>query len=1190
MKKALLSIIIVLASIQLFAQQWVACGRQTPAAPKVNVVSDTGQSVELCVSFGGFFKEAVTTPQGEQYLINAPKMASMLVEGAPDLPLYAVPVLIGEREEMELSVKDVKYQDIEGMEVAPSKGTLSRQIDPATVPYTYGEMYSKNAFWPDNQAELDRPYILRDFRGQNVLVYPFAFNPVTKVLRVYTQLTLVMRPTGKEGENAQSRLRASHKLAREADALYARRFVNYRERAAKYNFIADVGEMLVICPEQYMEAMQPFVDWKNQSGRPTTMVSLTEAGGNNVEAIKSYIRSHYENPDENLCYVLVVGDYADVTPKARNGGCSDIYWGQLDGNDNYPELFVGRFSVESVADVQNHVSKVIYYERDITADASWLSHGIGIGSTEGEGSGHNGGESDYVHMDYIRDTLLHYTYTDVSQHYRGVGVGTNAAMLSADFNAGAGICNYCNHGSVIGWYVGNFDISNVDALVNDYKWPFIWSTACLNGQFYNTCFAEAWMRATNDNTGAPTGAIGGMFSWTSQPWQEPMTGQDEMVDVLCEWRSPDQYHHTLGGASLNGNMKILDLHPSDQGLTHNTWILFGDPSLMVRTAQPTAMNLIVQPEVILLGQTSLRLTADVDYATATLSFNGEVLACAPVVNGECVLNFPEQTETGTALLVVTAFNKVTEAREIEIIPATGAYLTYDSFSIDDDNHQADYGDTVNLSVAVRNIGNQTANNVQVSLTTDSPYVTVTHGSGVIPAIGPMTSYTLSNTFEIAVNEHITDGVQAEFSLSCTAEGQTWTNHFRVPLHAPAFVISEFRPAANVNPGETGILLVGVRNIGSSDAHNATIQLYSSSSDLVINPVEYTLGELPAGQEAVAQASFSSSAGVPVGSTYEVYYQMDAAPYALSGTDMLSIGPVRETFESGDFSAYPWETLGGAHWTIDNSTAHTGTYSARSGAITHVNVTTLQIKMEVAQNGEISFYKRISSEAGKDKLTFYIDNVAKAEWSGEVDWSREVFAVNAGSHKFKWIYQKDSNGSYGDDCCWIDDVQFPSVQTVTFMPAVELEAEVVENRVTLSWQANDPEHDYIIRRDGLPVATQHATTFSELVNLGTFTYSVTPINNDGQQGLPAFATVQVTVLGIDSIESTLRVYPNPVRNYLNISYERPFSYTLYSPLGQRILEGSATGEAHVYCGQLTQGVYVLHINADDRVTKRKIIVE
>ncbi len=1092
---------------------------------------------------------------------------------------------------MIINVQKTEFQEFDNIEIAPSKGNFSREIDPESVPYRYGEVYSNNAFYPASQAHLGEPYILRDLRGQNIMVYPFAYNPVTKTLRVYTHLVLTLGKTSEKGDNPKlSRKTYQVKISPETDAMYSQRFVNYKATGAKYSFIPDEGELLVICPDQYLNAMQPFVDWKNQSGRPTAMVSLSDIGGNNADQIKSYIQSRYNNPEENLTFVLLVGDYNDLTPYPMNGGRSDIWFGQLEGNDYYPEVFVGRFSVQSVSDVQHQVDKVIYYERDITANADWLAKGMGIGSTEGAGSGHNGGESDYQHIDYIRDTLLHYTYTEVSQHYHGVGVGTNATMLSQNFNEGVGICNYCNHGSVTSWYVGSFSNSNVNGLTNDYKWPFIWSTACLNGKFDQNCFGEAWMRATNNSTGVPTGAIGGMFSWTNQPWQPPMTGQDEMVDVLCEWRNADHFHHTLAGASLNGNMKILDLHPSDQGLTHNTWILFGDPSLLLRTDTPAEMNVTCQPEAILLGQTELRLTAETDYALATLSFNGQILASAPVLNGECTLTFPEQSETGTALLVVTSFNKVTEVRDIEIIPANGAYLTYDSFSVNDENGQADYGETVGISLSIKNIGNQTATNVQVTLSSDSPFVVITQAMGTIPSIGALETYTLSNAFEIAVNELIADGIQAEFNLICTDGDNTWSNHFRMTLHAPAFAISEFRPASTVQPGESGILIVGIRNTGSADARNAKIQLYSSSSDLVFNPIIYNLGEIPAGGTKNANAPFTSSSSVPSGSSFEVYYQMDAEPYTFNGTDFLSIGPVKETFETGDFSAFAWETLGGAYWYIDNSTSNTGTYSARSGVISHANLTTLQVSINVLEDGEISFYKKICTEANMDKLTFYIDNTAMGEWSGEVNWSREAFPVTAGTHKFKWIYMKNGSGSYGDDCCWIDDVQFPSANTVMLLPSLELEAEVFENEVTLTWQAQDPSDSYVIRRNGLPVATQHETSFTQLLNLGTYTYSVVAVNTDGQQSVPAFATVEITVLGLDSIESELRIFPNPVRNYLNISLEQPFRYAIFNSIGQLVKEGSSLGEAQIECGMLSQGLYILQISTEAQVFKKKIIVE
>ena len=1190
-KPLLITLALVVLTLGAWAQEWIPAGSTQAVAPKVKLLSDTEQATEVCLTLGGFFQEEVSTPQGKQYIITVPKMASMLEEGAPDLPLFAVPVLIGDRAEMEVQVKESRYQDFEGVEVAPSKGNFSRQINPDEVPFRYGEAYTQNRFFPDAQVQLDEPYILRDFRGQNILVYPFAYNPVTKTLRVYTQLTLTMRKTGDNGSNAKmSRKSGPAKMAPETDAMYAHRFINYRERTAKYNFVPDEGEMLVICPPSYLDAMQPFVAWKNESGRPTTLVNLNDIGGNSISQIKSFILSHYNNSNENLCYVLLVGDYNAITPKSMNGGCSDIWLGQLEGNDNYPEVFVGRFSVESVADVQNQVAKVIYYERDMPADADWLGKGIGIGSTEGAGSGHNGGESDYIHMEYIRDTLMHYTYSDVSRHYLGVGVGTNATMLSADFNAGAGICNYCNHGSVTGWHVGSFSSGNVNALVNDYKWPFIWSTACLNGQFSSTCFAEAWMRATNNTTGAPTGAIGGMFSWINQPWQPPMTGQDEMVTVLCEWRSPDRFHHTLGGASLNGNMRILDMHPSDQGDTHNTWILFGDPSLMLRTDTPAELNLSIQPPAIFLGQTELRLTADADYALATLSIDGEVICCAPILNGEATLTFVSPEEVGAAKLVVTGFNKVTEVRNIDIIPANGAYLTYDSFVINDANGQADYGETVGLDVTLKNIGNMAASNVQVVLSTDSPKVEVVNGTASIQNVGSMASYTISNVFRIAVDEDIVDGEQANFTLTCTEGGQTWTSPFRITLHAPAFALAEFRPVNTVVPGGNGQLLVGIKNTGSSDARDVRLQLYSSTTDLNFSQTNHAVGVVPAGQTVTVTVNFTTSAQLPNNSSVEVEYLFEASRYGLDGMELLNIGTVKETFETGDFSAFAWETIGGSLWFVDNSTANTGTYSARSGAITHSNLTTLQISMVIEENGWISFSKKICTEADKDKLTFYIDNTAQSVWSGEVDWSRETFPVTAGTHKFKWIYVKDSYNSYGDDCCWIDDVQFPSASAITFLPALQVQAQVNLSRVTLTWPGMPEAVNYLIRRDGEIVAIQSETTFTQYAEIGTYVYSVTAIDAEHHTSLPAFVEVEVTTVGLDESEDEVRVYPNPVGDWLHVDMEQAFDYVLFNAVGQQVMQGESGGKAQLRCGDLPKGLYFLHIATPSQVVVKKVVVK
>ena len=568
MKRISLFLVTLLLTANIYAQQWTSLSGDRPAAPKASLVTNNENQIVVTFHLDGFNTTEVTTSRGTQSIVSVPEMVSMLQAGAPDLPHYVIPAIIGDKAEMQVSVKKSKFIDINDVEIAPSKGNFSRQLNPDDVPYTYGEAYNTNTFFPAAQATLDAPYIIRDFRGQNIMVKPFAYNPVTKTLRVYTDLTIEMRKVSDNGENQKTRVRGN-KVTSEDMANYQRRFINFEEAAAKYTFVQDRGEMLIICPDQYMSAMQPFVDWKNISGRPTTMVSLATAGGNTDTNIKNYIQNFYNDANHNLAYVLLVGDYNDLKPHAvsigNDSGYSDMWYANLEGNDYYPEVLIGRFSVGSVNDVNTHVNKVLYYEREMPAGLTWVNKGIGIGANEGSGSGHNGGEADYVHINYIRDTLLHYTYESVSQQYSGVGSGTSASAISADVNAGASIINYCNHGDVTLWGVASYSNSHVNALTNDNKLPFIISVACLNGQFNQDCFAEAWLRATNNSTGVPTGAIGGMFSWISQPWTPPMTGQDEMNAIITEWRSTDKFNHTMGGAFLNGSSYILDAHNNSDG-------------------------------------------------------------------------------------------------------------------------------------------------------------------------------------------------------------------------------------------------------------------------------------------------------------------------------------------------------------------------------------------------------------------------------------------------------------------------------------------------------------------------------------------------------------------------------------------------------------------------------------------------
>jgi hypothetical protein len=82
-------------------------------------------------------------------------------------------------------------------------------------------------------------------------------------------------------------------------------------------------------------------------------------------------------------------------------------------------------------------------------------------------------------------------------------------------------------------------------------------------------------------------------------------------------------------------------------------------------------------------------------------------------------------------------------------------------------------------------------------------------------------------------------------------------------------------------------------------------------------------------------------------------------------------------------------------------------------------------------GTISFDWSVSSEDTYDHLRFYVDGVLIAEISGEVDWARAEYSLPAGLHKVTWSYEKDEYVSAGDDCGWVDNVDWSGLAVVRY---------------------------------------------------------------------------------------------------------------------------------------------------------------
>ena len=305
-----------------------------------------------------------------------------------------------------------------------------------------------------------------------------------------------------------------------------------------------------------------------------------------------------------------------------------------------------------------------------------------------------------------------------------------------------------------------------------------------------------------------------------------------------------------------------------------------------------------------------------------------------------------------------------------------------------------------------------------------------------------------------------------------------------------------------------------------------------------------------------------------------------------------MGNIVEGFETGDFSMYNWTFSGPANWTIQQGNANSGDYCAKSGAINHSSQSDLILTTEILADGEVSFYKKVSSESNWDKLYFYIDNVEKGNWSGEVAWSQETFPVTTGNHTFKWSYTKDGSVSSGSDCAWVDDIQFPPTSvTLALSPVTNLNAEVVDNTVILTWDELPGATSYTLRRNGEEIATSPITTFTEVVEGGVYVYSVIAKDDEGHCSAPTYVTVLVEFDGIDENTEVFDVYPNPVSSTLHVNCgNAEFSYVLYNGMGQMVVNGSAQGSKEINVNGMMPGVYFLHLTNGSQTTVQKVVVK
>ncbi|PKP54272.1 MAG: hypothetical protein CVT92_00525 [Bacteroidetes bacterium HGW-Bacteroidetes-1] len=914
---------------------------------------------------------------------------------------------------------------------------------------------------------------------------PFEYIPVTGEVKYFAKVTVILH-TGADpnAEASASMLYSDKKISSRVERL-AQNPEALQLYAGKSKNSEDY-ELLIITPQMYESGFADLVSMCKSRGM-RTMIKSIEFIASNLngvdlqEKIRNFIIQEYQTHaietvliggDVELvpyrgfyCYVQSGSGYTDT------GIPADLYYSALDGNwntdndnkwgepgedDLLPEVAVGRFPFSNATELANLIHKSISYQnqpvlgeftKPLFVGENLYNNPITWGS------------------DYLE--LLIGDRSDNGYTTYGIPSGYSFQKLyEEDYNWSKNdLINAIGQGKQFVHHVGhssqtyvakmsNSDITNANFSQNNgiiRNYSILQTHGCDCGAFdYNDCILEKMVNIEN----FAVAVIGNSrYGWFNEGQTEGPAAHlhREMTDALFHEKI-----NFLGSAMVEGKAMTAPWVTApgqweEGALRWNFYDLnlLGDPALSVWTAEPVQPQVSYQPEIVL-GAPGTQVTVSLNGFPAvnfvcSVMKNEEIIAVAQTnQTGLAELVFdPPIVEIGAATLQVVGYNALPESFDLMVIPNEGPYVVYESNAIDDTNGGngnglADYGETINLNMQIKNVGMALAQNVSAQLTSTSSFVTILNGTTTISELPAGASVSLDNAFSFEINPEIPNQELVNFILTCSNGDQIWTSSFNIPLYAPEMVVSDLtindlisgNGNGMLDPGETVSLSIVATNAGGSTAYAVIASLYSSSSYVLISQTQQFLEEMIPGESKTAVFELSVSADAPYGTVVDFNFQVEApSGYEDSKQFFLPVGLRIESFESGDFNAYEWHHGGNANWTLNMEQPFEGTYCVKSGAIGHDFQSDLWISLIVFADDEISFARKVSSEANYDYLKFFVDDNLIDQWSGEMGWQELSYPVSSGSHILRWSYTKDMSVSTGSDCAWIDKITFPGTTMV-----------------------------------------------------------------------------------------------------------------------------------------------------------------
>jgi len=744
--------------------------------------------------------------------------------GAPDLPAFSQLVRIPDRSGVRLTILDVVAEPLSGLNPYPDQERLHTEAELPGEWLQDLDVYQNDAEYPGALAELDSPMLQRDRRLVKARFFPVQVNPLTGEGRVIRQMTVRFDFEGEDLTNAGSGPLLDPTPV--AAMVLDEGVVDGRPMEAQgldgalldYGYLP--GHYIVFAQSTALATpgLQDLIEWKRRKGHRVTVVSNSDITFT-TSAIRARILQEY-NSDDPVDFVMLVGDTDGSYALPADGTGYDHYYSTLVGNDILADVAVGRLSVDNATQLNNVCYKIIGYE-----SAPYLEDG---GAWMSRAMLHVGASFCALSMKVLSrniaaEMVTRYDYSDIDTLFC-----VNSSSLPSWFASGISHYNYRG-------YLGMDGLSQTAVLnlAQGPQTPVATIFTCSTGDFSNDDdYSENFLRAGSvANPGGAVGAMGFATSATHTRHNNVVVGG--YYHALLELDIPE-----IGACLAHGKYELYRTLPAGDGAIANfsNWgNLMGDPGTPQWVGVPSPLELAGVPASLTPGMDHLALTVtssgnpvenaaicvyQMNDATRDIVLQRTVLSDAA---GQAILSL-QGLEPGTLMVTASLRRHLPVLLDVEV--AAGAH----DLAVSAPAAGLMPGAAAQaVSLELANTGSAELGNLVVAFSLAEGHGSLDAPDQTVGTLASAASVTLADVHITPVST-LSDGDLLPVILTLTADQGVFQRAAWLTMAAPhPSLTATATPEGVLTPGQTRVLRLSLRNLGSVAAHGLIVSLESGNA-------------------------------------------------------------------------------------------------------------------------------------------------------------------------------------------------------------------------------------------------------------------------------------------------------------------------------------------------------------------------